>query len=110
MTNHAKHAAQRRSVAPPARLPAENVESPIQRDSTLSGDSAALADEAAALTIIVHALRALRPELDRAASIDALNTPASYRAMLAMFDALIGDAEGMLDTREWHDVDRGTAA
>lgn len=96
MSNHDEHAV--------------NVESPAHRDVTRSGDPAALADEVATLTIIVNALRALRPELDRAASIDALGTPASYRAMLEMFDALIGDAEGMLDTREWHDVDRRTAA
>lgn len=69
-----------------------------------------LADETATLAIVVTGLRALRPQLERAAGVDALGTPASYRAMLAAMDDLIGDAAGMLDTRAWADVDRRAVA
>ena len=69
------------------------------------------ADETAALACIVTGLRALRPDLAHAAAIDALGTPASYRLATEMMDALIGDLSGMLDTRDFADMDaRGRAA
>ena len=69
-----------------------------------------LADETATLTLVVTGLRALRPELARAAGIDALGTPASYRLLLALLDDLLGDAAGLLDTRQWADVDERRVA
>lgn len=74
-------------------------------------DASLLADEIATLALVVTGLRALRVELQRCAGLDALHTPESYRMAAEDFDALIGDLEGLLDTREWREFDsRGEAA
>ena len=69
-----------------------------------------LTDETATLAIVVHGLRALRPQLERAATIDALGTPASYRLAMELLDTLTGDLAAMLDRRDFADVDERRAA
>ena len=89
MTNHAEHAAQSRSVAPPARLPAENVESPAQRDATLSGEIRALRDDAATLEHIARRWSRALP----AGRTDV-------RADIAMLNMIAGNARGFARTME----------
>ena len=89
MTNHAEHAVSERSVAPPARLPAENVESPAQRDSTRTGKITALRDDAATLEFIARRWSRALP----AGRTDV-------RADIALLRMIAGNARGFARTME----------
>ena len=89
MSNHAEHAAQGRSVAPPARLPAENVESPVLHLSARTGDSQALRDLADTLDYAARVLERLLP---------AHRT--DVRADIALLKMIAGNARGFARTME----------
>lgn len=89
MSNPAEHAAQSRSVALPARLPAKNVESPVQRDSTLSGEITALRDDAATLEFIARRWARVLPAHRTDVRID-----------IARLREIAGNARGFARTME----------
>ena len=89
MSNNAEHAVSERSKAPPARFPAENVESPAQRDSTLSGEITALRDDAATLEFIARRWARLLPAHRTDVRID-----------IARLREIAGNARGFARTME----------
>ena len=66
-------------------------------------------EEIRELREIEDGLRKVRKRIVRAMAIDSMGTPNSYRMLLEAVTSAQVDAEGMLDTREWADVDRRTA-
>jgi hypothetical protein len=64
-----------------------------------------MSEEIQLLREVEDDLREARKKIARAMAIDTLGTPNSYRMLLGVVTAAQVDTEGMLDTREWADMD-----
>jgi hypothetical protein len=64
-----------------------------------------MSEEIRLLREVEDDLREARKKIARAMAIDALGTTNSYRMLLGVVTAAQVDTEGMLDTREWADMD-----